>query len=360
MKGGRTTKNITLDDRRLIEKAIYTKQMSIKEIAEMLNRSYSCIYKEIKKGLTEKIDCVTYDKIYVYTADMGEKNHKIAMKKCGSKEKIIIPIQKEFLIKKIKEDNYSPYASLQKAKETFKKCNLICYNTIYRRIKKGRFSDITMEMLPYGKLNKNEIKKERKIAPSGLSIEYRPEEVRYRHTFGNWEIDSVMGKQDVSQNNMVTMIERKTRNMLIFKVKNHKCEEVVNIIDYLEKIFKDKFPLIFKSITCDNGTEFSFADKLETSKLYKNKKRTSFYYCHPNSPQERGSNEVCHRFIRRYIPSGTDFDDKDNVYFLKLQNYINEYPRKILNGKSSIELFKQELKELNISNRYIKILKEHI
>lgn len=357
--GGRTSKNLTLDDRRLLEKALYTYKLTIKEIAILLNRHVSCIYREIKKGKTIQSD-THLNTYYKYTADIGEKIHRANMKKCGSKEKKILDIHKEFLYKKMRIEKYSPYASIKKAYEIFTFKDFICYNTIYRRIKKNRFYDLKMSMLPYGIKNKNRFKEERKQAPYGKSIEQRDIEILSRNTFGHWEMDSVMGNVNKSKNNLITLIERKTRFQFIFKVNTHKAIEVEKIINYLERILKSNFSLIFKTITCDNGVEFASASGIEKSKLYKNVKRTQIYYCHPYVPQERGSNENCHKLIRRFIPSGTDFDYKDNADILYIQNYINDYPRKILKGISSEYMFKQELKKLNISTRYLNILKHHV
>ena len=157
-------------------------------------------------------------------------------------------------------------------------------------------------------------------------------------------MDTVKGKR-TSRSSLLVLTERKTREELIYKLEENCAEAVVQVIDALEEQFKEKFKDVFKSITCDNGTEFSFGDLIEKSKLNEGN-RTSLYYCHPYSSFERGSNEVDNKMIRRHIPKYTCFDNKLVEDIKGIETWINNYPRKMFEYKSSLELF--ALKMANI------------
>ncbi|MDE7283262.1 MAG: IS30 family transposase, partial [Lachnospiraceae bacterium] len=93
-------------------------------------------------------------------------------------------------------------------------------------------------------------------------------------------------------------------------------------------------------ITCDNGVEFLDYENFERSFCTK-KKRTTVYYCHPYSSWERGTNENINRMIRRFFPKGIDFDTVTDKQVQVVEDWINNYPRKILGGLSSNEYMKR-------------------
>ena len=74
---------------------------------------------------------------------------------------------------------------------------------------------------------------------------------------------------------------------------------MVAALDALERKLGDLFPVVFKSITVDNGSEFADVEGMERSCLHKGKKRTTVYYCHPYCSSERGSNEKQNGMLRR-------------------------------------------------------------
>lgn len=100
------------------------------------------------------------------------------------------------------------------------------------------------------------------------------------------------------------------------------------------------FRRIFRTITVDNGTEFSDCEGMERSCRTK-RRRTKIYYCHPYSPNERGSNENMNRILRRFFPKGVSFDDITPAEVAEVAEWMNNYPRKILGWKSSATLFNE-------------------
>ena len=105
-------------------------------------------------------------------------------------------------------------------------------------------------------------------------------------------------------------------------------ESTIKALDRIERRFGALFRKVFKTITVDNGGEFSNVERLEQSAIRKGK-RTHFYYCHPYSSFERGSNENQNRMIRRRYPKGTDFGKVSTAAIKELEQWINNYPREI-------------------------------
>ena len=189
-------------------------------------------------------------------------------------------------------------------------------------------------------------------APAGESIEQRPEEIDEREEFGHWEGDTVYsgkGKRKTTRA-LLTLTERKTRKEIIIAIPNRKAETVVKALDALErKLGARRFRAIFKSITFDNGTEFAAAEELERSCINKHLPRTKVYFCHPYSSWERGTNENTNGMIRRRFPKGTNFAAVTNAQIAQAENWINNYPRKILGYRSSEIVFRECLRELGIA-----------
>ena len=159
-------------------------------------------------------------------------------------------------------------------------------------------------------------------------------------------MDTVYSGKKKSTVALLVLTERKTRNENIIMVPDRRAETTVQASNALErKLGAEKFGIIYKSITVDNGSEFALADQLEQTCLTGDK-RTKVYYCHPSSSWERGTNEVTNKMIRRKIPKGTNFDDRTEEEVESIEDWINGYPRKIHGYHSAGELFEEEVKQL--------------
>lgn len=169
----------------------------------------------------------------------------------------------------------------------------------------------------------------------GVSIEKRPQEIKERTSFGNWEMDCVCGS---TKSTFLVLTERLTRHEIIFKMNDQKSASVISCINILERKFGRNFSKIFKTVTVDNGSEFLDFASLEKS-IYGNYKRTQIYYCHPYCSCERGSNERMNREIRRLVPKGTNLANYTNADVKQIENWLNNYPRKVLGFATSQELF---------------------
>lgn len=345
---GKHYNQLTYNDRLTIEKMLNTKSFTKQQIANTVGCSRITIWREIKKGKITGIDTYYKEKVFYssYTAQRITKENK---SKQGAKlQQINDTNLMNYIIKKITIDRYSPRA----ISKTIKKQNIVFEYyisdfTIYRYIKRGYLNGITMRNLPYEKIYHRKYQKIQKRASFGASIEKRPNYINNREEFGHWEMDSVEGS-DNSKKSLLVLSERKTRKELIFINENMTSLQVVDKINLLERNLGKFFPQVFKTITMDNGMEFSRVEEMSKSIITKNKIRTKLYYCHPHTPTERGTNENINKMIRKYIPKGTNLDNKEYNEIFNIQEAINNYPRGIFNYDTSNDRFKRELRILRI------------
>lgn len=157
-------------------------------------------------------------------------------------------------------------------------------------------------------------------------------------------MDSVVGPQGEGSKTLLVLTERKTRKEIIRRVDNHTSQEVIKTLNRLERDMGErKFRETFKTITVDNGTEFSDWEGMEKSRRNKKIPRTKIYYCHAYRSCERGSNENQNRMIRRFFPKGTNFDNVSKNAIKEVQKWMNDYPRKILGWLTPDELYNMEI-----------------
>lgn len=106
-----------------------------------------------------------------------------------------------------------------------------------------------------------------------------------------------------------------------------------------------EFQHLFQSITVDNGVEFLDWQALVTSSLDVDAQRTDFYYCRPYSAFERGSNEHVNGLLRRHIPKGSDISDYSTEVIQEIEDWTNNYPRRILGGLSASEKLQKNISQ---------------
>jgi IS30 family transposase len=160
-----------------------------------------------------------------------------------------------------------------------------------------------------------------------ISIEERPEIVDKRLRIGDWEVDSVIGK--LNKSSLVTLVERVSRYTIILKVNSKEAQVVAKAIVERAKEMK----LTMHTITGDNGTEFAehrhIAQELDID----------FFFTHPYSSWEKGTNENTNGLLRQYFPKGTDFNIISDDTISTVEDELNNRPRKCLKYKSPIEIF---------------------
>ena len=130
---------------------------------------------------------------------------------------------------------------------------------------------------------------------------------------------------------------------IILRPKDKTAAETARCLRYLKHIFGRDYNKIFKTITCDNGSEFADQQAFE-------RVGSMFFYCHPSCPSERGSNENANILIRRKLPKGQSMKNVTQKQATQIQHWLNDYPRHIFDGKTAFEMFMQELPAMNLHN----------
>lgn len=315
----------------------------VKVIARILDKSVATIYNEIKRGTVELKD--THLRTYkVYKADVAQNRYLEVRQHKGVKN-VKLAKNKEFeeyIENKIIKEKYSPCAALASAHGKFQ--ITVCFKTLYNYIHNNKFKKLRDKHLTVRK-KKNCKKFARSNSYKNLNarlIDRRSEYANKRLEFGHWEMDTVLSGHG-SKAALLVLTERKARLELIYKLKGKTQKEISGVLDNIEQLIGyEQFKKTFKTITMDNGTEFLDMDSIERSCTIHGSLRTVTYYCHPFCSSERGSNENANKLIRRFAPKGSDLSKLSKKKVKEIQDWINDYPRKIFNYMSSNEVLKKE------------------
>ncbi|PIO82097.1 IS30 family transposase [Pediococcus damnosus] len=327
------TKNSTMsvyqqlkpEERGMIQ-TLNRQNVPVREIARELHRSPSTISRELHRGTVKQRD-TNYLFFTNYYADAGqaiyEKNHS----HCHSKGllrpcKFFFNLLTKALKKHFRSAGVDGFVHQFQAKYPRFKCPST--PTVYRYIDRDlldvKNSDLPKKLRRRVKGKHKHSRHNKKIL--GTSIEERPKSVTERTAFGNWEGDLVKGRRVASEPALLTLTERMSRFEIIIKLPDYHAQ---TCLDALQKVI-DQYPGWFKSITFDNGSEFSKLTQIKGTKIY---------FAHPFSPWERGSNENTNGLIREYIPKGRSLKQFTEAQIHQVQNAINDKPRKILHCLSA-------------------------
>lgn len=347
MKGYR---HLTMHDRNKIAK-MRKDGSTMREIAAALHTTAATVCREIQRGTYTYLNG-DYIEVSEYIPERSHERYRQNMAAKGAALKIGSDLAyAETLERLIVDDGYSPAAALHEIENHPEKYGefdtRICRQTLYDYIDKGVFMRLTNRELPFGGARrKTKTKHVRRIksAPKGDSIEKRPDIINDRAEFGHWEMDTVVSCRG-GKACLLVLTERVTRKEIIRKLPDHTAASVVKALDDIERKFGKQFKRVFRSITMDNGSEFSDTEGIERSSYKREKeKRTKTYYCHPYSSYERGSNEKQNQMIRRKLPKGTNFDKVTKKEVEEVETWLNDYPRLILGWRSSGGIFEEAIR----------------
>lgn len=337
-------KTLTWADRLKLE-ALKKAGLKNIRIAEQLGVNPSTITRELRRGQYEhkNSDWTTETR---YSPDKSERKKQENLRAKGGDLKIGNDhAYAEYIEYMIRVRKYSPAAVLGEIKRKgLVFGTTVCKQTLYRYIEQGIFLTLTNKDLPVKRNQKEHKYRTVKAAKPqrGTSIEKRPEEINARISFGHWEMDCVEGAKG-TKGTLLVLTERLTRYEIIRKMKDKTAESVVKALHSIEREYgSELFRILFKTITVDNGTEFSDVLGIEMGRSGK-KARTKTYYCHPYSSWERGSNENQNKLVRRHYPKGCNFDPVSVAEIRQMQNWINNYPREMFDWYCSADLFQAHL-----------------
>ena len=335
----RKNKHLSAFERGQIE-ALHKDGHTNREIGRRLGRVHQTIANELKRGTTTQLK-TGRTPYTAYFAETGQAIYERNRLQCGAKSKLLIASEFiDFACEKILDQDWSPdavvgFTSLQ---EEWKDRPTVSTKTLYNYIDldvlRVRNIDLPMKLRRNTKVKR--IRRNRRIL--GMSIAERPVEIENRQEFGHWEIDTVEGQKS-DDNALLTLVERKTRNYYAILLDDQDYDSVDFAMNQLRQDFGELFPQVFKTITSDNGSEFSNLTKgLQGI--------TDVYFARPYAPYERGSNERHNGLLRRYIPKGKAISDYSTESIQRIYQTLNQLPRKILNYRQPSVLFEEELARL--------------
>ena len=174
----------------------------------------------------------------------------------------------------------------------------------------------------------------------GRSIDERPDIVNAGTEIGHWEVDTVVGHRKGHETVVFTAVEKVTRNYIAIRIPERTKEGMEVAISQLKEQYGSKhFSTVFKTMTADNGPEFTTFSKLESL-------GTKVYFAHPYSSWERPQNERHNGLLREFIPKGTSIEQHTDDDILDMADTLNQRPRRILDYHSPAELFEAFLDEV--------------
>ena len=341
---GQKREHLGREERNIIERML-RKGADKGEIARTLRRDKSTVKREVRRGTvverrkkpyqSRKKKAVQYMEMKVYRAEAGQEAYERHRQRCGAKNRAVICSELVSFVegKVLGKQKWSVDAAIGSAREDRLFDELVTTKTFYNWIDDGLVKVGNLDLLLKVRRRHKKPRRERKKV-LGKSIDLRPKEVEGREEFGHWEGDGIVGAGQ--KGHLITLVERKLGIGFLFNVGDRKSDRIVGVIDLLEKRYgPDKFRRLFKTITFDNGSEFSVSNDLEAHG------RTSVYYAHPYSSYERGTNENWNGMVRRFIPKKSSFDNLTDSDMNRIAHYINTLPRKRFAYKTPLDLWNE-------------------
>lgn len=335
----RKNKHLTVYERGQIQ-FLHNEGLTPYAIGKLLDRAPNTIRNELQRGLTTQIKA--NKKIEVYLPETGQMSYQRNRLNCGRKSKFLVCHDFiEYAEDCIRTLGHSIDAICGRAnlEGVFHPDERVCTKTLYNYVDAGLMIIKNID-LPEKVKRSTKRKKHRKHKKVlGKSISERPKEIDARTEFGHWEIDSVVGKKTKGEAVLLTLTERMTRKEIIRKLPDMSSESVMKALHRMAEDSGKLFPQVFKSITADNGSEFSELSSFPYSDIY---------FAHPYTSSERGTNENHNGLIRRFIPKSTSMNGYSNRAIESIQNWCNTLPRKILGYLTPDEAFEEELLQLTL------------
>lgn len=316
---------LTLSEREEISRGI-AKGYSMREIASYLNRSPSTICREINRN----------GGYYQYRATESDNAAWERAKRPKQCKLGRHPVLAKLVAKKLKE-NWSPKQIDGWLKRTYPddEHQHVSHETIYKTLFIQARGALKKELQLYLRTQRAIRRaKQHSIKNEGLgkitnavSIRERPAQVEDRAVPGHWEGDLIAG---TNNSYIATLVERHTRYVMLAKVKKKDTKHVIDaLIKQAHKLPKE----LYKSLTWDRGTEMADHQRFTLAT------DIQVYFCDPQSPWQRGSNENTNRLLRQYFPKKTDLSVHTQATLNKVARQLNERPRETLGFETPAERF---------------------
>jgi len=295
---------------------LLAKGKGLKEIADVIGKHKSVVSREINRNKDKRSG--------LYSDDLANRKY-IARQKEKARHKKFTPEIRSHVENLIKED-LSPEQIVGVSKDQGIDC--VSHERIYQHIwlDKKNNGELHTHLRRKGRrYRKRGNKKDtRGIIKNRVIIDKRPDIVEDRSRFGDLEVDLIIGKNHKQA--ILTVNDRASGMLKMKKVKSKESEVVTNAII---EILDDWIPYIH-TMTADNGKEFAGHEIVATNL------DIDYYFAHPYHSWERGSNENLNGLVRQYFEKGSDFSSISDEDVIRVQEKLNNRPRKRFGFKSPI------------------------
>lgn len=342
-----TGKHLTYEERVKIE-GYKELGYSNRAIARILKRAPQTINNAVNQGTVRTIKQrqIHNDKVYEYDqyTYSAEADYQIYLRNCQNSGRRPMWLACDSFINwaddQMLNERWSPDMVVGYAKrhELFSPDLIPCTSTLYNWIDRGITKTKNIDLLDKVSRkprNNSPIRRENRRV-LGPSIEERPKEVDSRKHFGHWEIDTLVGARDKEDPVLLTLVERKTRYEIMIKIDHQDQLMVDQAMNSLYEQLGNQAEGVFKTITSDNGSEFAGIYELLTG-------ITDVFFARPYASYERGTKENQHKLIRRFIPKGKKLKEISTKTINRIERWMNNIPRKILDYLTAEEAFLKEL-----------------
>lgn len=308
-------------------------------IAKEIGCSPNTVRNEIKRGTVSSPN----GKPRCYKAKVGqavyEKNRQASRRHYDRLEKcdFISYVENHFF-----DDKWSLDVCVGRALQdgTFSREQIVCTKTLYNYIDLGLLGIKNIDLPDKLRRKPKKARNRENKRVLGRSIDERDKEIEERREFGHWECDLVIGAKSSEDDALLTMLERMSREFLVIRIPGKDASAVMEALEALRSQYSEHWNEIFKTITTDNGSEFSKLSDLESIS------KTLVYYAHPYTSCEKGSIERHNGLLRRFIPKGKRIDSYSDEQLCQIEVWCNSLPRKILGYKTADEVFEAELDKI--------------
>jgi IS30 family transposase len=321
----RSSRVLSIDDREEISRGLAC-GVSLRSIARRLGRAPSTICRELHRNGGHR-------RYRAAAADKRAWDRALRPKLC----KLARHEELRQLVAAKLQENWSPEQIAGWLKHTYPddEAHQVSHETIYRSLfvqARGVLKKDLQAYLRSGRAirrsrHASNKKDERGRLSDMISIRERPASVEDRAVPGHWEGDLLCGS---ANSYIVTLVERHTRYVLLAKVANRDSETVIGaLIDQAHRLPDE----LIKSLTWDRGKEMA------QHKRFTLATDAAVYFCDPQSPWQRGSNENTNGLLRQYFPKGTNLSVHSQERLDEVARQLNGRPRKTLGFETPAERF---------------------
>lgn len=324
---------LNLAERHKIEELLY-RRVKVTEIARQINRHRATVYREIKRNF------FTDQELPQFSGYYGILGQKFAAERRARRRKLVrIPALRDAVIDRLKE-GWSPEQIAGRLKFEGHSTS-VSHETIYAYVYSpdGQSQALARYLPDRRKKRKPRYSRRARgqMFPLERSIHNRPDYIKDRATFGEWEGDLMIFRREHGKANVASLVERKTRYAVLFRNNDrsstHFMTRLMNVMEPLPQAAR-------QSITFDRGIEFSGWRKLKSGI------GTEAWFCDPQAPWQKGSVENLNKRARRYLPRDTPIAALSQRDMKSICDRLNGTPRKCLGWRTPTEAFTEELRKL--------------